>query len=167
MLRERATWFVLGAATTGVFAYFVVDRPRENPRPGVAQTVMSDGAAAITVAAPSSLRNAQAQSRDPRTTMSANAAQASQPASAAPPEAAPSVTAPNEPAAASPEEPLRAGQQLLARALDTGRWTGQDARALAAVSAELNAADRRELYGRLAVAINQDRIHVEKGFMPR
>lgn len=40
------------------------------------------------------------------------------------------------------------------------------ARTLAAVSAELNAADRRELYGKLAVAINQDRVHVESGLLP-
>lgn len=155
MLRERITWFSCGAATTSVVAFLLVGHPRENPAQGAAQRITGGSAVANTMAAPT-------QSRDQRPVSPAAVAQGSEPTVAEQ-----SMVTPVGETAISSEQSLRASRQIVTDAIEAGQWSNQDAAALASASSALSAADRRALYGKLAVAINQDRVHVESGLMPR
>lgn len=69
------------------------------------------------------------------------------------------------PAGRAPESALRDSHAIVDRAIDAARWTAADARELAAASAALSGDERTAVYAKLTMAINQDRVKVDRDAM--
>jgi diketogulonate reductase-like aldo/keto reductase len=63
------------------------------------------------------------------------------------------------------EAAIRAGIEVIDRAIDTGRFTRENAVALGIATAELGGVDRAEVYARLSKAINDGRIRPDRDAM--
>ena len=163
MVRERVTWFSLGAATAGVIAVLALRHPGDEPPRGIAHQLHDDNTVDGTrVVVPVPARAALPPAHVPVPAPPRADSPALPPALVSQP-----LVEPAAESAISPEQPLRTGRQIVSHAIEMGRWSNNDAAALAAISNELSEEDRRDLYSTLIVAINQDRVRVEGGLMPR
>ena len=148
-MRERLTWFLMGAATAGVI--FTLVAWRADPSPTVASA--SDPRSRDLVARVDSVdqRLVALEAR-----MSTAASVHDRPAPAA-------DTLPLEaPATSAQQRAAETGGAIVDRAIASGRWTRRDAVELSS-TADLRGEDELELRRQLAVAINDDRVKVEPG----
>lgn len=59
------------------------------------------------------------------------------------------------------------GSAIIDAAIGAGYWSRRNAQELMAASGQMSAEDRLELYRKLSAAINDDRVKVEAGALPR
>ena len=149
-MRDRLTWFLLGAATAGVFFALVVWRPHSSP-PMVSAPV-TGGQADLAARLESVDQRLVALETRMRTSATPTGAAAS----------APAAQPPVVPLTPAHQRAADAAGAIIDRAIASGRWTRRDALELSS-TADLRGEDEMELRRQLAVAINEDRVKVDQG----
>jgi len=156
-LREKLTWFALGAVSAGAIVALVVRQ-----------------SAAVGVTAPDTSAeervelSQQLQRIEQRLAAIERRGQAPVNPAAAGTTARPAMDPSPAPArsAAPDQEQQRAaesGSIIVQRAVGSGSWSRQDATDFLVATAHMRAEDRAELTRQLTMAINEDRLRVEPG----